>query len=186
MSTDTNTSRKTTEYPRGTIICREGEPGHSMFVLLQGLVEVTLNSYSNDAKSILTLQKGSFFGEMSLLEKKPRSATVSTRTDVVVLEISEKDFPALLVENTTIAYKLLLTLNKRLNNMLNQLDETNKRFVFHYRKNETYATIQNLSERDFETIAHENSDYVWTLLKYLSSSLSDLNTKYINDTTNQP
>lgn len=90
MSTDTNTSRKTQEYPKGIIICRKGEPGHSMFVLLQGLVEVTLNSYSNDAKSILTLQKGSFFGEMSLLEKKPRSATVSTRTDVVVLEISAK------------------------------------------------------------------------------------------------
>lgn len=185
MSTDTKTTRKTQTYPAESIICREGEPGHSMFILLQGLADVTLNSYSNDAKSIISLQKGSFFGEMSLLEKKPRSATVSARTDVVVLEISEKDFPTLLVEDTAIAYKLLLTLNNRLNNMLNQLEENNKRFVFNYRKNTTYITIQNLRERDFETIAHENSDYVWTLLKYLSSSLSNLNTKYIKETSNQ-
>ena len=184
MSTNTKTTRKTQAYPAGSIICREGEAGHSMFILLQGVVEVTLNSYSNDAKSIISLQKGSFFGEMSLLEKKPRSATVSTRTDAVVLEISEKDFPALLVEDIAIAYKLLLTLNNRLNNMLHQLEENNKRFVFNYRKNPTYTAIQNLNERDFESIAHEKSDYVWTLLKYLSSSLSDLNTKYVDDISN--
>ena len=182
MSETVKSTRKTHEYKRGEIICREGEYGHSMYVLLQGTVEVTLNSYSNDAKSIITLQKGSFFGEMSLLEKKPRSATVSTKSDnVIVLEISEQDFPSLLIEDTGIAYKLLLTLNKRLNNMLNQIEEDNKKYVYLYRKNPTYTAIQNLTEKGFEAIAHENSSYVWTLLKYLSSSLSELNTKYLQN-----
>lgn len=172
---------KTSTYKKGSIICREGDEGHSMYILLQGSVDVTINSYSNNSQSLVTLKSGSFFGEMSLLEKKPRSATVSTRTDdVIVLEVSEKDFPLLLAQDTSIAYRLLLTLNKRLNNMLDHVEKENKRFVYNYRKDSTYTAIQNLNQKGFETIAAENGDYVWTLLKYLSTSLNEMNNIYLN------
>lgn len=176
---------KTSVYQKGSIICREGEPGHSMYILLQGAVDVTINSYSDNKKSVVTLKTGSFFGEMSLLEQKPRSATISTKTDdVIVLEISEKDFPSLLKKDTSIGYRLLLTLNKRLNNMLDQVEKENKRYVYNYRKNSTYLAIQNLNEKGFETIAAENADYVWTLLKYLSASLNEMNNIYLNYVNN--
>ncbi len=172
---------KTSVYPKGSIICREGDEGHSLYILLQGTVDVTINSFSNNAKTLLTLKQGSFFGEMSLLEKKPRSATVSTKTDnVIVLEISEKDFPALLAADTSIAYHLLLTLNKRLNHMLDEIEKENKRFVFNYRKNNHYLAIQGLNEKSFQQIAQESSEYVWTLLKYLSASLNEMNNMYMN------
>ena len=172
---------KTISYPKNTIICRENEPGHSMYILLSGSVEVKINSYSDDAQSLVTLHKGSFFGEMSLLEKKPRSATVFARSDdVIVLEIDEKNFPTLLLEGTDIAYHLLRTLNKRLNDMLDRIEDEYRKFVYHYRKNSTYQAIQKLKQPDFETIAHENPSYTWTLLKYLSSCLNEINNVYLN------
>ena len=91
-----------------------------------------------------------------------------------------KDFPLLLAQDTSIAYRLLLTLNKRLNNMLDHVEKENKRFVYNYRKNSTYTAIQNLNQKGFETIAAENGDYVWTLLKYLSTSLNEMNNIYLN------
>lgn len=172
---------KTISYPKNTIICRENDEGHSMYVLLNGLVEVKINSFSDNAQSLITLRKGSFFGEMSLLEKKPRSATVfACSDDVIVLEIDEKNFPMLLTNGTDIAFHLLCTLNKRLNDMLDRVKDDNGKFVYHYRKNPTYLVIQKLKQKDFETIAHENPNYTWTLLKYLSSCLNELNNIYLN------
>lgn len=66
---------------------------------------------------------GSFFGEMSLLE----------------------------AASTT--YILLLTLNNRLNNMLDRIEPDDKRFVFKYKKNPIYTTIQKMDVRTFDSIA---------------------------------
>ena len=83
---------------------------------------------------------GSFFGEMSLLESKPRSATIIACSDeVTVLEVSETDFSKLLLEAASITYRLLLTLNNRLNNMLDRIEPDDKRFVFKYKKNPIYT-----------------------------------------------
>ena len=77
-------------FEKNEVICREGEEGHSMFLLLEGKVEVRINSFSNNTKTVSTISQGGFFGEMSLLEKKPRSASVFVTSDMVVaLEIAE-------------------------------------------------------------------------------------------------
>ena len=171
---------RTLYYKEGQAICREGETGQSMFILLNGTVNVNINSFSDNVRSVSTLQPGSFFGEMSLLENKPRSATIiANSNDVIVLEVSQKDFSMLLLKATSITYRLLLTLNNRLNSMLNKIEPSDKRFVFQYRKNPIYNSIQKLEVRDFDAIAKKDPDYVWELLKYLSSSLEKLNREYI-------
>ena len=63
--------------------------------------------------------------------------------------------------------------------MLDRIEEKDKRFVFKYRKNPIYATIQKMDVRSFDAIAKKDPDYVWTLLKYLSSSLEKLNHEYL-------
>ena len=89
----------TVAFHEGQAICREGESGQSMFVLLRGKVNVIINSFSDNSQVVDTLQEGSFFGEMSLLEGKPRSATVIASTaDVIVLEVSQTDFSMLLLK----------------------------------------------------------------------------------------
>ena len=170
----------TVTFHEGQAICREGESGQSMFVLLRGPVDVIINSFSDNSQVVDSLQEGSFFGEMSLLEGKPRSATVIASTaDVIVLEVSQTDFSMLLLNATSITYRLLLSLNNRLNGMLDRIEEKDKRFVFKYRKNPIYATIQKMDVRSFDAIAKKDPDYVWTLLKYLSSSLEKLNHEYL-------
>ena len=153
-----------------------------MYIVLSGSVSVNINSYSNNAAPLAILEEGSFFGEMSLLEKKPRSATVFASSEsVILLEIEEKDFPKLLRDGGSTSYRLLYTLNQRLNDMLDRIYEygEDKKFVFHYRKNPHYVAIQKLNEENFYAIANENTDYIWTLLKYLSSCLTELNNRYV-------
>lgn len=167
-------------FQGGQSICREGETGHSMFILLKGSAEVLINSFSDNPQSVGLVEEGGFFGEMSLLESKPRSATiVAVSEQVVVLEVSETDFAMLLLNATSITFRILLSLNNRLNAMLDKIDQTDKRFVYQYRKNPIYQTVQKMDVRSFDAIAKKDPDYVWTLLKYLSSSLEKLNTEYI-------
>lgn len=172
---------KTVTYKNGQTICREGEIGHSMFVLLKGSVEIVINSFSNNAQSLGCMQEGSFFGEMSLLEDNPRSATIVANSDeVILLEVEETDFPLLLVNAPSITFRLLLTLNNRLNAMLERIEQTDKKFAYQYRHNPVYATIQKLEVRSLHEISQKDPNYVWELLKYLSSSLEKLNREYIH------
>lgn len=168
-------------YTNGQILCQEGEKGHSMFILLKGQVEISINSFSDNPQSLGVMPEGSFFGEMSLLEDKPRSATIIACSDnVTVIEVSETDFSKLLLEASSITYRLLLTLNSRLNNMLDRIEPNDKRFVFKYKKNPIYTTIQKMDVRTFDAIAKKDPDYAWDLLKYLSTSLEKLNREYIS------
>ena len=176
---------KLVTYKSGDAICHEGETGRSMYVLLKGFVEITINSFSDHPESLGLVGEGSFFGEMSLLEKKPRSATIISRSDdCVALEVSEEDFTMLLLHATSITYRLLLSLNSRLNDMLTRIEQTDKKFAFKYRKNPIYQTIQKMDVRAFDTVAKKDPDYVWELLKYLSSSLEKLNKEYISQKEN--
>lgn len=173
---------KIVTFEKDQVICREGEEGHSMFVLLEGNVEVKVNSFSDNMQSVGYISKGSFFGEMSLLEKKPRTASVIAITDtVIVLEIGEANFAMLLKKAPDIAFGILEALNHRLNKMLNRIWETDKKFSFQYQKDATYNTIQKLDMDSFLQIAKASPDHVWTLLKYLSTSLEYLNGKYVAD-----
>ena len=130
---------KLKEYNKNDFICREGEAGHSLFLLLQGDLSVSVNSFIDDTQNVGYISKGSFFGEMSLLEKKPRTASVVVVSNTaIVLEISEQEFPKILEKAPEIAYSILMVLNKRLNNMLDRIWNTDKKFVFQYRKNDTF------------------------------------------------
>ena len=76
-------------YGDGEAIVREGQPGHSMFVVCSGGGAVRLGPERHD---IATIEAGGYFGEMSLLTGEPRSATVLARGDTLVIEIDADQF----------------------------------------------------------------------------------------------
>ena len=73
----------------GEVVVRQGESGHTMYVVAAGTVSVVLEPTRQIVK---TIEKGGYFGEMSLLTGDPRSATVLARGDAVVLEIDAELF----------------------------------------------------------------------------------------------
>jgi CRP-like cAMP-binding protein len=79
------------DLPKGKQMAEEGDRGREFFVLLEGEADVTKGE-----QSINTMRAGDFFGEIALVTKMPRTATVTATTDVRVLVITERDFGALL------------------------------------------------------------------------------------------
>ena len=71
---------------KGEALIAEDRPGHSMFVVVAGEVEVTLK---DDTDPVAKLEKGAIVGEMSLLTGSPRNATVTALSDVEVLEVDK-------------------------------------------------------------------------------------------------
>ncbi len=86
-------ARRTTEvaYHPGATVVREGDRGDALCIIVQGTVEV----YQDD-RALRRLGSGDYFGEISLIDGKPRSATVVALDDVVLLELSSADFDSLL------------------------------------------------------------------------------------------
>ena len=90
------------EFPKGTTLCAEGEPGESCFILIQGKVAIT-----QAARTIRTLGQGDCFGEVALVRTQgKRSATATAATEVMVLEIHYKSFYQLLSQNLPLACEI--------------------------------------------------------------------------------
>ncbi|EAU53847.1 Crp/Fnr family transcriptional regulator [Mariprofundus ferrooxydans] len=102
------------DVQKKNIVVQEFAPGDSMYVILSG--EVKISTYSVDGREVVLalLGKGSFFGEMSLLDEQPRSATVTTMTDAKLAHIRRRDLVPLLMERPAITLKLLSEITSRL------------------------------------------------------------------------
>jgi CRP-like cAMP-binding protein len=96
-------------FQPGQIIVTQGTPGQAFYMITAGRVEIL-----RDSVSLGTFGPGDFFGEMSLLDSAPRSATIRAIDDVSCLMLSSWDFKALLERHPSIAIKLLEVLSRRL------------------------------------------------------------------------
>lgn len=101
------------EYPEGTILFREGELSDEMYVIYEGKVKVT-KKIRNVEKTLAIMSKGDFFGEMAILNRKPRSATVEVIEDSKLLVVTSKTLKTLLQKDVGITIRLLLKLSSRL------------------------------------------------------------------------
>ncbi|MDR7482353.1 MAG: cyclic nucleotide-binding domain-containing protein [Armatimonadota bacterium] len=96
-------------YEPGAVIVKEGDPGLGFFLITRGRVEV----WHHDHR-IRELGPGEFFGEMALMEERPRSATVKAVERTTCLQLVRWDFRALLKENPDLAVRMLEVVVQRL------------------------------------------------------------------------
>lgn len=96
-------------YTSGSAIVKEGFSGSSFHVILEGRATVR-----RGPRTIARLSEGDFFGEISLLDPGPRTASVIAETNVKCLELVAKDFLALLSRENVIAGAILRVLARRL------------------------------------------------------------------------
>lgn len=100
-------------YPAGEVLFREGEQGEHMFVIQTGRVRIS-KDLQGAAKTIAVLGAGEFFGEMAILNDKPRSATAEVAEDARLLVIDARTFEAMVLGNAEIAVRLIKKLARRL------------------------------------------------------------------------
>jgi CRP-like cAMP-binding protein len=95
----------------GTTVCDEGDVGQTFYIILSGKASVIRNG-----RKVAELGPGEYFGELALLDRLPRSATVKALTDMELLVISQKDFNKLLMDSPSLTRKLLIASATRLRN----------------------------------------------------------------------
>jgi CRP-like cAMP-binding protein len=101
------------EYPAGTVLFEEGQPGDHMYIVVTG--EVELRRQVGDSERVLAvLPGGEFFGEMAILNSRPRSATAVVRTAARLFVIDGTTFEAMLRARPEIALRMIKALATRL------------------------------------------------------------------------
>ena len=91
------------EFQPGDVIVEEGEPGSSMFALVEGSVEVVRTLKSGRRRTVAFLGEGDFFGEMSILSDVPRLATVKAFERTAVLELSRERLDRIIQQHPSVA-----------------------------------------------------------------------------------
>jgi CRP-like cAMP-binding protein len=105
----------------GEVLFREQEEGREMFVLQSGKVRLTRRIRGAE-KFLADLGPGEFFGEMAILNNKPRSATATVVEEAQLLVIDPKTFEAMIKTNTEIAVRMIKKLAKRLDDANEQIE----------------------------------------------------------------
>lgn len=96
-------------HPAGSDVAREGGGALAFHLILEGAATVT-----KDGRELRTLGPGDYFGEISMIDGQPRSATVTAIEPLKVLAIPHQDFEKVLDEDPDFARQLLRTLCARL------------------------------------------------------------------------
>jgi len=99
--------------PSGAFVFEEGELGTEMYIIQEGKVEI-LQKAGDENRQRAVLEKGDFFGEMSLLEDLPRNASARAMSEVRLLKIDGTTFDQMLRDNPEIGVRMMRKLSRRL------------------------------------------------------------------------
>jgi CRP-like cAMP-binding protein len=97
------------EVPAGKVLVEEGRIGMEFFIIVSGVAAVT-----REGKKVATLGPGGHFGELALLDRRPRSASIVSETEMDLLVLSQRQFNSLLTSVPTISRKMLAAMASRL------------------------------------------------------------------------
>jgi CRP-like cAMP-binding protein len=108
-------------YPVGTVLFREGDEGNDMYVIQSGKVEIS-RTIGDQERTLAVLPPGEFFGEMAIINDRPRSATARVREAAKLLVIDRGTFEAMLRGKTEIAVRMIKTMASRLERANQQIE----------------------------------------------------------------
>lgn len=109
-------------YKKDETIFKEGAKGDAFYVVLKGSVRISTEIPNVGEECLAVLKKGSYFGEMALIDNAPRSASAISNQDTILLKITDANFRNILKNDHDIAYKLLWELVQTLSQRLRETD----------------------------------------------------------------
>ena len=105
-------------YKTGSIVFHEGEPGNKLYLIVEGAVRISRVVPGMGEEALSVLRPGAYFGEMSLIDDAPRSATAVSHERCRLFVVNRRDLEDLLFVDRDLAYELLWnwvrTLSRRL------------------------------------------------------------------------
>ncbi|KYH03567.1 cyclic nucleotide-binding domain-containing protein [Bradyrhizobium sp. DOA1] len=110
-------------FDAGATVVAEGEPGRSMFIVESGRLAVSKRTSSGSIIPISVLERGDFFGEMTLIEMQSRSATVVAEVPTVLFELTAKNLYACYKADIHAYVIVLQNINRELCRRLRRADE---------------------------------------------------------------
>ena len=144
-------------FAAGHVIFEQGDRATSMFIVAEGHVNIYLAGEDSRRISLKDLARGEYFGELSLFDQKPRSASALATTDVVLLELTPDTLTSYLERRPRAAMSILRTMTQRLR-------ETNTLLTERAAKNVVEELDKNLTWKDrlADRIAELNGS--WTFI----------------------
>lgn len=133
-------------YNEGELILHQGDLGHSIFLIGEGTADVRLEKPDDKHVIIYSIGRGELFGEMALIEDRPRAATLVAAEKTIVLEIKGEAFLELMKSNAEIGMVLLQRMSRRLR--LTDSKITEKRL---YQHDEALAILSHKIEAAIDT-----------------------------------
>ncbi len=110
------------DYEVGTVLFREGDPGAEMYVIQSGEVEISRMMTGEKRQTLALLPAGEFFGEMAIVNNRPRSATATVKKKARLLVIDGETFEAMLRGKTEIAVRMIKSMAERLERANQQIE----------------------------------------------------------------
>jgi CRP-like cAMP-binding protein len=169
-------------FARGTTIVEEGLAGDYMYVIREGRVKVTKLSDEGREKILNFLDTGGFFGEMALLDRAPRSASVKTLEPSRLLALSRADFLNALRSSPDLAMAVIQELTSRLRG----LDEHASSLSFQRVKERTKGLFRRLAledvgedgRRETPSLTHQQiADMIGTSRETVTRVIKDMKTE---------
>ena len=117
-------------FEPGEVLFQEGAHGDEMFIIIQGEVEIRKRTSAKTARTLITFHEGDIFGEMALIEKKPRSATAIAMTPCRTLVMNEALLDSMIENNPDFAKKMIRILSERIrkaNLIIQNIISTNRK-----------------------------------------------------------
>ncbi|MEW5742381.1 MAG: DUF1003 domain-containing protein [Myxococcota bacterium] len=102
------------EFKAGEVIFKRGEPGGAVFIVASGEVEIYIEDSTGHRIVFETAKRGDFFGELSLLDGDPRSASAQAHQDTKALRVDRADLELLFTRHPTAALDVLAVIGRRL------------------------------------------------------------------------
>ena len=113
-------------YSAGSIICRDGEPGNTLFIIVDGSVDVIKEK--DKKETVIAIRGvGEFVGEMAIFESAPRSATLRAHTSVRVLVIDGTAFNTILIDRPEVAVSVLRHMSTRVRELNDRVNSAFRR-----------------------------------------------------------
>lgn len=115
---------KVANFRAGDLIIEEGQRGGNLYIVINGRAEVSKNGKTPGKRKTLTdISRGSIFGEMSVFDDAPYSATIKAREDFSVHVIKGEDFKKFLKKNPDLAYEVFCTLISLMSSRLRRANQ---------------------------------------------------------------